>query len=112
MRLVCQKKNLTPNKINMNHQITVRTKGNIHVCFAMNPLIKEFSGRMRMFPAFINCCNIDWFSEWPEEALQGVAMQEIVEYEQEIGIEGERDQLIEMLKFMHKEVEKQTTIYK
>jgi len=26
-----------------------------------------------MFPAIVNCCTIDWFMEWPEEALRGVA---------------------------------------
>ena len=26
-----------------------------------------------MFPALVNCCTIDWFKEWPEEALASVA---------------------------------------
>ena len=26
-----------------------------------------------MFPAVVNCCTIDWFSEWPAEALLEVA---------------------------------------
>lgn len=26
-----------------------------------------------MFPALVNCCTIDWFREWPEEALSSVA---------------------------------------
>ncbi len=28
-----------------------------------------------MFPSLINCCTIDWFDAWPEEALQNVAWQ-------------------------------------
>jgi dynein heavy chain, axonemal len=28
---------------------------------------------MRMFPALINCCTIDWLQPWPEEALYSVA---------------------------------------
>ena len=26
-----------------------------------------------MFPALVNCCTIDWFLPWPEEALHSVA---------------------------------------
>ena len=28
---------------------------------------------MRMFPSIINCCTIDWYNEWPTEALLSVA---------------------------------------
>lgn len=26
-----------------------------------------------MFPSLVNCCTIDWFREWPDEALRSVA---------------------------------------
>jgi dynein heavy chain len=26
-----------------------------------------------MFPSIVNCCTIDWFTEWPREALLSVA---------------------------------------
>lgn len=26
-----------------------------------------------MFPSLVNCCTIDWFLPWPEEALLSVA---------------------------------------
>lgn len=26
-----------------------------------------------MFPSLVNCCTIDWFVDWPEEALLSVA---------------------------------------
>ena len=26
-----------------------------------------------MFPSLVNCCTLDWFTEWPEEALVEVA---------------------------------------
>lgn len=26
-----------------------------------------------MFPSLVNCCTIDWFTEWPSDALLGVA---------------------------------------
>ena len=29
--------------------------------------------RCRMFPSLVNCCTIDWFMPWPQEALISVA---------------------------------------
>ena len=26
-----------------------------------------------MFPALVNCCTLDWFTAWPEQALRSVA---------------------------------------
>lgn len=30
-----------------------------------------------MFPSLVNCCTIDWFTEWPEEALVSVAQSSL-----------------------------------
>lgn len=30
-----------------------------------------------MFPSLVNCCTIDWFSKWPNEALLSVAIKSI-----------------------------------
>lgn len=40
-------------------------------CFS--PIGEIFRSRLRQFPSFVTCCTIDWFSEWPEEALRSVA---------------------------------------
>lgn len=45
---------------------------------AMSPLGEVFRARLRQFPSLVNCCTIDWFSEWPEEALLGVGRGQIV----------------------------------
>ncbi|KAI8733733.1 dynein heavy chain 6, axonemal isoform X4 [Biomphalaria glabrata] len=39
----------------------------------MSPVGSAFQSRCRMFPSLVNCCTIDWFIEWPKEALLGVA---------------------------------------
>ena len=70
---VCLKRNLIPNKINLLNVKTDIVKKNLHIVFAMSPLSKEFSHRLRMFPSLINNCSLNWMGEWPEEALTGVA---------------------------------------
>ena len=39
----------------------------------MSPIGDAFKVRLRMFPALVNCCTIDWFLPWPSEALKSVA---------------------------------------
>ena len=39
----------------------------------MSPVGNAFRTRCRMFPSLVNCCTIDWFTEWPREALLGVS---------------------------------------
>lgn len=31
--------------------------------------------RIKQFPSLVNCCTIDWFSEWPTDALSSVAIK-------------------------------------
>lgn len=40
----------------------------------MSPVGDAFRRRCRMFPSLVNCTTIDWFSNWPTEALYSVAL--------------------------------------
>lgn len=73
----CLKKGLQPNKMNIFTQYLLRIKNNIHIIIAMSPLGEAFSTRLRMFPSLVNCCTLDWFTEWPEEALIAVGQGQL-----------------------------------
>jgi len=49
-------------------------KENLHIVLTFSPLGQSFRNRCRMFPSLVNCCTIDWFNAWPEDALFSVAM--------------------------------------
>ena len=52
-----------------------------------SPIGEVFRSRLRQFPSLITCCTINWFSEWPDEALQSVArnfLQDLTEIDSEI----------------------------
>ena len=50
-----------------------RVRTNLHLVLCLSPIGEAFRTRLRMFPSLVNCCTIDWFTEWPEEALRSVA---------------------------------------
>lgn len=45
----------------------------LHVVLAFSPIGDGFRNRIRKFPALVNCCTINWFQPWPEDALLAVA---------------------------------------
>ncbi|KAI9224867.1 dynein heavy chain and region D6 of dynein motor-domain-containing protein [Blastocladiella britannica] len=50
-----------------------RVRNNLHCILCLSPVGDAFRNRLRMFPALVNCSTIDWFSDWPEDALLEVA---------------------------------------
>ncbi len=52
-----------------------RVRDNLHCVLAMSPVGGAFRARCRMFPSLINCCTIDWFRPWPDQALLSVSTQ-------------------------------------
>ena len=53
--------------------------GATQVCLCMSPLGETFRERLRQFPSLVNCSTIDWFTEWPAEALESVGLSALVE---------------------------------
>ena len=58
-----------------------KVKRNMHVGLCFSPVGDAFRFRARQFPGLINCTSIDWFHEWPEDALLGVAARFLAEIE-------------------------------
>jgi dynein heavy chain len=84
-KIVCMEKNIQVTKMNMFTGYVGRVKKNIHMIIAMSPLGEIFRSRIRKFPSLVNCCTIDWFSEWPEEALLGVGRGQVTAADLNLG---------------------------
>eukprot|EP00698_Gefionella_okellyi_P007650 TRINITY_DN186_c0_g3_i1.p1 TRINITY_DN186_c0_g3~~TRINITY_DN186_c0_g3_i1.p1 ORF type:complete len:2618 (+),score=811.11 TRINITY_DN186_c0_g3_i1:164-8017(+) len=79
-----------------------RCKRNIHMVLAMSPIGDVFRSRLRQFPSLVNCCTIDWFAEWPEEALVSVARESLstVQFKDEEVLKS----VVDMCMFIHQSV--------
>ena len=50
-----------------------KVRKNFHLALCFSPVGESFRRRARMFPGIINCTSMDWFHEWPKDALIDVA---------------------------------------
>jgi dynein heavy chain, axonemal len=98
----CVKKRIPPTKLNIFAMYLVRVRRNIHIVLCMSPLGEAFRTRLRMFPSIVNCCTIDWFSEWPDEALKSVATRAVQQSNLTLGDHG--DAVISFVKHIHQSV--------
>ncbi|XP_061640432.1 dynein axonemal heavy chain 1 isoform X2 [Phyllopteryx taeniolatus] len=73
MKPVVQELAQQPTKSNLMAAYLKRVRTNIHTVLCMSPIGEVFRARLRQFPSLVTCCTIDWFSAWPDEALQAVA---------------------------------------
>jgi dynein heavy chain len=109
-KIDCQRKNLAPTKLNTYQQFITRVKQNLHVVFCMSPGSDVFRTRLRLFPALVNCCTIDWFSDWPDEALSSVANTSLTETE-ELKLNNV-PAIVETMKLIHNSVTVKSLLFK
>jgi dynein heavy chain len=108
---LCARKKIPPTKINIFSQFLFRVKENIHVVLCMSPLGDAFRTRLRKFPSLSTCCTIDWFMEWPDEALQSVAGRFIAS--SNLGLDSSTEKkLMGYFQFIHQSVERAAIEYK
>ncbi|XP_053977121.1 dynein axonemal heavy chain 2 [Hylaeus volcanicus] len=66
-----------------------RARANMHLILCMSPIGDAFRNRLRQYPALINCTTIDWFLEWPREALLEVGNKFLMNLNLTLTITGE-----------------------
>ncbi|TPX68902.1 hypothetical protein SpCBS45565_g02819 [Spizellomyces sp. 'palustris'] len=83
-----------------------RCRENLHICLCMSPVGDAFRNRLRKFPSLINCCTIDWFTDWPDDALMAVAKKCLSDIEMEDDV---RKNVVAMCKHFHESTRGQST---
>eukprot|EP00501_MAST-03F_sp_TOSAG23-6_P002127 GSMAST32.ASY1.ANO1.2223.1 assembled CDS len=71
----------------------------LHVMLAFSPIGDAFRERLRKFPSLVNCCTIDWFMEWPSDALVATAER----FLNDIKVDSEeiRASIVNLCQFFH-----------
>jgi len=75
LRPVCNEKKIVDSLDNIASLFINRVRENLHICLCMSPVGETLRVRCRQFPSLVNCCTLDWFGRWPEEALLYVSTE-------------------------------------
>lgn len=78
-----------------------QARQNLHLVVAMSPAQKEFRSRLRQFPALVSCTSIDWFYEWPSEALREVGYRYLQETRETDETDEHLQLVCDMFVYMH-----------
>ncbi|XP_053845413.1 dynein axonemal heavy chain 1 [Vidua macroura] len=100
-----------PTKANLMAAYTARVRSNIHMVLCMSPIGEVFRARLRQFPSLVNCCTIDWFNEWPAEALQSVASSFLSELPLLGSGNDDMDGMIQVCVAIHQSVAKKCQLF-
>ncbi|KAH9277041.1 hypothetical protein BASA83_000559 [Batrachochytrium salamandrivorans] len=73
LRPMAREKGLSEDRDSVYQLFISRVRDNLHIVFGTSPVGNTFRTRCRMFPSLVNCCTIDWFDEWPRDALLSVS---------------------------------------
>lgn len=73
------KTGLSPTRENCWSYFVKKCANNLHLVLCMSPVGETLRTRCRNFPGLVNNTSIDWFTAWPEQALQAVASQFLAE---------------------------------
>jgi dynein heavy chain len=93
----------------MAHYVQL-VRENLHIILAFSPVGESFRTRCRQFPSIINCCTIDWYNLWPDDALYSVAQRFFTD-NAELGVTPFKDQLSRMCVEIHVSVIKKSEVF-
>ncbi|CAG0890517.1 unnamed protein product [Cyprideis torosa] len=62
-----------PTPENIMEFFVSRVRQNLHVVLCFSPVGEKFRNRAQKFPGLFSGCTINWFQQWPEDALVAVA---------------------------------------
>uniref|UniRef100_A0A7N6A5B3 Dynein, axonemal, heavy chain 9 n=1 Tax=Anabas testudineus TaxID=64144 RepID=A0A7N6A5B3_ANATE len=86
-----------------------RVRRQLKVALCFSPVGSKLRVRSRKFPAVVNCTAIDWFHEWPQEALESVSfrfLQEVENIEPQV-----KDSVSKFMAYVHTSVNQTSKEY-
>ncbi|KAJ3052746.1 Dynein heavy chain 6, axonemal [Rhizophlyctis rosea] len=102
LRPICREKGIPEDRDSVYQFFINRVRDNLHIVFGTSPVGDTFRTRCRMFPSLVNCCTIDWFDEWPKDALLSVSRR-FLEFV-DLGSDEMKDKIAEMCVEIHASV--------
>uniref|UniRef100_A0A8B9TAI3 Dynein heavy chain 9, axonemal n=1 Tax=Anas platyrhynchos TaxID=8839 RepID=A0A8B9TAI3_ANAPL len=86
-----------------------RVRRQLKVALCFSPVGSKLRVRSRRFPAIVSCTAIDWFQEWPREALESVSLRFLHETE---AVEASvKDSISKFMAYAHMTVNEISRLY-
>ncbi|NXS46386.1 DYH9 protein, partial [Balaeniceps rex] len=86
-----------------------RVQQQLKVALCFSPVGSKLRIRSRRFPAIISCTVIDWFQEWPRDALENVSLRFLQETEtMEVSV---KDSISKFMAYVHTSVNEISRLY-
>ncbi|KGL87447.1 Dynein heavy chain 9, axonemal, partial [Charadrius vociferus] len=86
-----------------------RVRRQLKVALCFSPVGNKLRVRSRRFPAIVSCVAIDWFQEWPREALESVSLRFL--RETETVEDSLKDSISKFMAYVHTSVNEMSRLY-
>ena len=103
MRVIVKERGLLESREVMLKLFVQLVRENLHIVLTFSPVGEKLRNRCRQFPSIINCCTIDWYEKWPNDALHSVALKEY-QANEHLGIGQYKEVLADVSVMMHNNV--------